>query len=359
MIPLEKIKNIVLRYEKLENELASRETSKEDFVKKSKEYSSIGEVINEAKNYIAFEKEKMDLEKIIEDKKSDKEMTQLAKNELSDLLKKKENNEKILKVYLLPKDEADSKNAILEIRAGTGGLEATLFVADLYKMYDKVCLNNKWSSEIINISKSDAGGFKEVILLIKGNNIYSFLKYESGVHRVQRVPETETQGRVHTSAATVAVLPEAEDVDVKINDKDLRIDVFRSSGPGGQSVNTTDSAVRITHLPTGIVVSQQDEKSQHKNRAKAMKILRSRVYEFEREKKEKERSKDRKSQIGSGDRSERIRTYNFPQGRVTDHRINLTLHKLEEFLSGDAFEELSQNLRIQDQEKKLANLNTK
>ena len=261
-----------------------------------------------------------------------------------------------MKIFLLPKDEADRKNAILEIRAGTGGLEATLFVADLFKMYEKVCLNNKWSFEIINLSKSDAGGFKEVILLIKGINIYSFLKFESGVHRVQRVPDTETQGRVHTSAATIAVLPEAEEVDVKINEKDLRVDVFRSSGPGGQSVNRTDSAVRITHLPTGIVVSQQDEKSQHKNRAKAMKILRSRVYEAEREKKDKERSKDRKSQIRSGDRSERISTYNFPQGRVTDHRINLTLHKLEEFLNGDAFEELSQNLRIQDQENKLANL---
>ena len=356
MIPVEKIKQIVKTYETLEKELASPNLEKKDFVKKSKEYSILGEVIKEAKSYINFEKEKKELEKITEDKKSDKEMIQLAKNELNQLSNKTEEYEKILKVFLLPKDEADVKNAILEIRAGTGGLEATLFVADLYKMYEKVCLKKKWSFEIINISKSDAGGFKEVILLIKGNNIYSFLKYESGVHRVQRVPETETQGRVHTSAATVAVLPEAEDVDVKINEKDLRIDVFRSSGPGGQSVNTTDSAVRITHIPSGTVVSQQDEKSQHKNRAKAMKILRSRVYEAERKKKDQERSKDRKSQIGTGDRSERIRTYNFPQGRVTDHRINLTLHKLEEFLSGDAFEEIAQNLRIQDQEIKLANL---
>nr|AAR37562.1 peptide chain release factor 1 [uncultured marine bacterium 313] len=356
MIPLEKIQQIVNTYKTLEKELASSDIGKKDFVKKSKEYSGIGEIIDEAKGYLDFEKEKLELDKIIEDKKSDKEMIQLVKSELNELLKKKQSYEKILKVYLLPKDEADSKNAIVEIRAGTGGLEATLFVADLYKMYEKVCLNKKWSFEIINLSKSEAGGFKEVILLIKGANIYSFLKFESGVHRVQRVPETETQGRVHTSAATVAVLPEAEEVDVKIEDKDLRIDVFRSTGAGGQSVNTTDSAVRITHIPTGIVVTNQDEKSQHKNRAKGMKILRSRIYESEREKKEKERSRDRKNQIGTGDRSERIRTYNFPQGRVTDHRINLTIHKLQEFLNGDAFEELGQNLRIQDQEIKLANL---
>ncbi len=356
MIPIEKVRLIVKTYETLEKELASGSIDKKDFVKKSKEYSSIGEVINEAKGYVNFEKEREDLKKIIDDKGSDEEMRKLAESELDQLSKKKDEYEKKLKIYLLPKDEADGKNAILEIRAGTGGLEATLFVADLFKMYEKVCLKKKWTLEIINISKSDAGGFKEVILLIKGTDIYSFLKFESGVHRVQRVPETETQGRVHTSAATVAVLPEAEEVDIKINEKDLRIDVFRSGGPGGQSVNTTDSAVRITHLPTGTVVSQQDEKSQHKNRAKAMKILRSRVYDAERAKKDKERSKERKNQIGSGDRSERIRTYNFPQGRITDHRINLTLHKLEEFLSGDAFEELSQNLRIQDQEIKLANL---
>jgi peptide chain release factor 1 len=356
MIPVEKVKSIADTYETLEKELASGNIDKKDFVRKSKEYSKIGEIIKEARGYVSFKKEREELLKIIDEENGDKEIKGLATKELEELLKKKEGYEKILKIYLLPKDEADGKNAILEIRAGTGGLEATLFVADLYKMYEKLCSIKKWEFEIINISKSEAGGYKEVIVLIKGTDIYSFLKYESGVHRVQRVPDTETQGRIHTSAATVAVLPEAEEVDIKINEKDLRVDVFRSGGPGGQSVNTTDSAVRITHLPTGTVVSQQDEKSQHKNRAKAMKILRSRVYEAEREKKDKERSKDRKSQIGSGDRSERIRTYNFPQGRVTDHRINLTLHKLEEFLNGDAFEELSQSLRLQDQEIKLANL---
>jgi len=356
MIPIEKVKSVIDTYSKLEKDLASNSVDKKDFVAKSKEYSSIGEIINEARGYISFENERKDLQKIIDEKDGDEEMLKLVEKELSSLSKNKEIYEKKLKVFLLPKDEADGKNAILEIRAGTGGLEATLFVADLYKMYEKVCLIKKWSLEIINISKSEAGGFKEVILLIEGTDIYSFLKYESGVHRVQRVPETETQGRVHTSAATVAVLPEAEEVDIKINEKDLRIDVFRAGGPGGQSVNTTDSAVRITHLPTGTVVSQQDEKSQHKNKAKAMKVLRSRIYENEREKKDKERSKDRKNQIGTGDRSERIRTYNFPQGRITDHRINLTLHKLTDFLNGDAFEELSQNLRLQDQEIKLANL---
>jgi len=242
------------------------------------------------------------------------------------------------------------------MRAGTGGLEASLFAADLFKMYEKVSHKKKWIVELISISRSEAGGLKEVIASVQGSNIYSTLKYESGVHRVQRVPDTETQGRVHTSAATVAVLPEAEEIDLKINESDLRIDVFRAGGPGGQSVNTTDSAVRITHIPTGLSVSQQDEKSQHKNKAKGMKILRARLYELERSRIEQERSQDRKSKIGTGDRSERIRTYNFPQGRVTDHRINLTLHKLEEFLEGEAFDEMIESLTLQAQEESLSNL---
>ena len=298
----------------------------------------------------------MDLEKIINDKSNDQDMRDLANLELSQLIEKNEKIKKKLILFLLPKDEADKKNAIIEIRAGTGGLEASLFASDLFKMYEKVSHKKKWNIELISISRSEAGGLKEVIASIKGTNIYSTLKYESGVHRVQRVPDTETQGRVHTSAATVAVLPEAEEVDLKINDADLRIDVFRAGGPGGQSVNTTDSAVRITHIPSGLSVSQQDEKSQHKNKAKGMKILRSRLYELERNRIDQERSKDRKSKIGTGDRSERIRTYNFPQGRVTDHRINLTLHKLDEFLEGEIFDEMIESLTLQAQEESLSNL---
>tara|TARA_Y100001970_G_scaffold287488_1_gene412280 strand:- start:62 stop:1135 length:1074 start_codon:yes stop_codon:yes gene_type:complete len=357
MIPKAKVEEIVSKHSTLEKELSSGNIDSKNYAKKSKEYSDLGNIINIAKDYLKFDDDKNGLEQILNDKKSDKEMISLAEKELSNLLKKKELNEKKLKIFLLPKDSDDQKNAIVEIRAGTGGLEATLFCADLFRMYEKVCSKKKWKIEIINISKSEAGGFKEVIFQVNGSNIYSYLKYESGVHRVQRVPSTETQGRVHTSAATVAVLPEVEEVDIKINDVDLRIDVFRSGGPGGQSVNTTDSAVRITHIPSGTVVSQQDEKSQHKNKAKALKILRARVYESEKIKKEKERSSNRKSQIGSGDRSERIRTYNFPQGRVTDHRINLTLHKLDEFLNGEIHEEMNEGLRLKEQDLKLKNLN--
>ena len=356
MIPTDKVREIISRHKLLEKELSSDKIDKKNFAKISKEYSDLNEILNNAEQYLSFDEIERDLNKIINDNLSDQEMVKLAKLELDELNEKKKLNEKKLKLFLLPKDEADAKNAIIEIRAGTGGLEASLFAADLFKMYEKVSNKKKWLLELISISKSDAGGLKEVIASIKGRNIYSSLKFESGVHRVQRVPETETQGRVHTSAATVAVLPEAEDVDVKIDDKDLRIDVFRSSGPGGQSVNTTDSAVRITHLPSGIVVSQQDEKSQIRNKEKGLKILRSRIYELERKKLEDARSKDRKSKIGTGDRSERIRTYNFPQGRVTDHRINLTLHKLEEFMEGEVFDEIIENLSLHAQEEELKNL---
>ena len=357
MIPLEKIEAIVSKYNTIEKELSSGNINPKNYAQKSKEYSDLGSVIKYAKEYLKFNSEKEDLEQITKDASSDKEMIILAEKELTSLQDKKIDYEKKLKVFLLPKDTDDNKNAIVEIRAGTGGLEATLFCSNLFKMYEKVCAKKKWKMEIINISKSEAGGFKEVIFLVNGDNIYSYLKYESGVHRVQRVPSTETQGRIHTSAATVAVLPEAEEVDIQIKESDLRIDVFRAGGPGGQSVNTTDSAVRITHIPSGVVVSQQDEKSQHKNKAKALKILRARVYDVEKLKKDKERSSNRKSQIGSGDRSERIRTYNFPQGRVTDHRINLTLHKLEEFLSGEIHEEMNEELRLKEQDLKLKNLN--
>ena len=357
MIPKNKIEAIIAKHNSIEKELSSGDIDPKTYAQKSKEYSDLGSIIDCAKEFLNFDEEHKDLEQIIKDQSSDKEMILLAEKELTTLKNKKIDYENKLKVFLLPKDRDDQKNAIVEIRAGTGGLEATLFCSDLFKMYEKVCSKKKWKMEIINISKSEAGGYKEVIFLVNGLNIYSYLKYESGVHRVQRVPETETQGRVHTSAATVAVLPEAEEVDIQIKDSDLRIEVFRAGGPGGQSVNTTDSAVRITHKPTGVVVSQQDEKSQHKNKAKALKILRARVYEAEKRKKDSERSENRKNQIGSGDRSERIRTYNFPQGRVTDHRINLTLHKLEEFLSGEIHEEMNEGLRLKEQDLKLQGLN--
>ena len=356
MIPQKTIEDLLKKHNTLEKDLSSGNIDKKNFAEKSKEYSDLNEIIEDAKNYISFEKNKLELEKILSDQKSDEDLKNMAELELNDLKINHEKNEKKLKLFLIPKDEADKKNAIIEIRAGTGGLEASLFAADLFKMYEKVSNKKKWLLELISISKSEAGGLKEVIASIKGSNIYSTLKYESGVHRVQRVPDTETQGRVHTSAATVAVLPEAEEVDLQIKETDLRIDVFRAGGPGGQSVNTTDSAVRITHIPTGLSVSQQDEKSQHKNKAKGMKILRARLYELERSRIDQERSKERKSKIGTGDRSERIRTYNFPQGRVTDHRINLTLHKLEEFLEGEIFDEMIESLTLKAQEESLSNL---
>ncbi len=355
MIPHKTIEELINKHSLLEKDLSSSKIDKKLFAEKSKEYADLNEIIQNAKKYISYKKDRLEIQKILEDKSSDEELIRMAETELNNLKLEHENNEKKLRLFLLPKDEADKKNAIIEIRAGTGGLEASLFASDLFKMYEKISHKKKWNVELISISKSEAGGLKEVIASIKGSDIYSTLKYESGVHRVQRVPDTETQGRVHTSAATVAVLPEAEEVDLKINDTDLRVDVFRAGGPGGQSVNTTDSAVRITHIPTGISVSQQDEKSQHKNKSKGMKILRSRLYELERSRIDKERSQDRKSKIGTGDRSERIRTYNYPQGRVTDHRINLTLHKLEEFLEGEIFDEMIEALTLKAQEESLNN----
>ena len=335
MIPIDKVENIVSRFNELESILAKPDLKKDEFVSNSKEYSNLNEIISYAKDYLKVLDDLKSTKNILEDKSTDKEFYEMADKELKDLKQQEEECVKRLKVFLLPKDEADEKNAIIEIRAGTGGMEAALFAADLFNMYQKVAVLNGWKVEIINLSNSEGGGYKEIIASIVGRNVFSKLKFESGVHRVQRVPDTETQGRIHTSAATVAVLPEAEEVDVKINDADLRIDVFRSSGPGGQSVNTTDSAVRVTHIPSGIVVSQQDEKSQHKNKDKALTVLRSRLYEMELAKKQEEDAKKRNSQVSSGDRSAKIRTYNYPQGRVTDHRIGLTLYDLDGVMNGN------------------------
>ena len=355
-IPLDKLESILDRSSELERSL-SNELSSEDYVKLSKEYSEIEPLKNAIIDWKKFQIESEELTDIINDETSDSEMLDLAKNELEELKKSIHNIEESIQLMLLPKDKADANDVILEIRAGTGGDEAAIFAGDLYRMYQRYSDLNKWKTQIMALSDGDVGGYKEIILSISGENVFSKLKFESGVHRVQRVPATESSGRIHTSAATVAVLPEPEDVDVDVQDKDIRIDVFRASGPGGQSVNTTDSAVRITHLPSGIVVSQQDEKSQHKNKAKAMKILRARLYEAERDKQLQERAEDRKGQVGSGDRSERIRTYNYPQGRVTDHRINLTLHKLETILEGQDLVGLIEALITEEKARQLSQQN--
>lgn len=352
----ENLDRVVSRHQELEALMSSSTPpSADEFAKMSKEYAELRPVVEAISNLREAKQEIGDLAEMMTDTDSDADMKAMAEEEFSILKAKIPDLEKRLQVMLLPRDAADSKNAILEVRAGTGGEEAGLFAADLFRMYQRYAEARKWKFEIMSLSETGVGGYKEAFASVSGSDVFARLKFESGVHRVQRVPSTESSGRIHTSAATVAVMPEAEEVDIKIEDKDLRIDVFRASGPGGQSVNTTDSAVRITHLPTGVVVSQQDEKSQHKNKAKAMRVLRSRIYEAERQKADAERAQNRKAQVGSGDRSERIRTYNFPERRVTDHRVNLTVHKLDSVMNGD-LEEIIDALTADDEARRLAEI---
>ncbi len=348
-----KLESILDNFSDLENKLNNMSSENfSEYAKLSKEYSDLKPLVESSKEYIKLQKELDDTEELI--LSNDIELKREAENEKERLKKRILNLEDELKFMLIPKDASDERNAIIEIRAGTGGEEAALFASDLLRMYAKYSELKNWKTEVMDISQTDHNGVKEVILNVSGKDVFGNLKFESGTHRVQRVPQTESGGRVHTSAATVAVLPEANDIDVEIQEKDLRIDIFRSSGPGGQSVNTTDSAVRITHEPTGVVAQCQDEKSQHKNKAKAMKVLRSRIFEIETKKKEDERALERKTQVGTGDRSERIRTYNFPQGRVTDHRISLTLYKLEQILNGEFLDEIISGLIADSNIKKLS-----
>ncbi len=348
-----KLENILANFQNLEKRLSNMSSDNfNEYAKLSKEYSDLKPLVVKSKEFLKLQNELSDTEDLISE--DDLEIKKEAEEEKERLKKQIAKLEDDLKIMLIPKDASDERNAIVEIRAGTGGEEAALFASDLLRMYAKFSELKNWKTEIMDISQTDHNGVKEVILNVSGKDVFGNLKFESGTHRVQRVPQTESGGRVHTSAATVAVLPEANDVDVDIQEKDLRIDIFRSSGPGGQSVNTTDSAVRITHVPTGIVAQCQDEKSQHKNKAKAMKVLRSRIFEIETKKKEDERALERKSQVGSGDRSERIRTYNFPQGRVTDHRISLTLYKLEQILNGEFLDEIISGLITDSNIRKMA-----
>ncbi len=353
-ISLDRIVSIEAKRHELSDAMAAGNLSAEEFVRLSKEYAQIEPVAAAAREVRRLRAERESLTVMTKD--ADEDLRSMAAEELIDIEAALPLAERALAVHLLPRDSADERAAMLEVRAGTGGDEAALFAGDLMRMYQRFSEERGWKFELINSSGSDVGGYKEAVASIAGSGVFARLKFESGVHRVQRVPATESGGRIHTSAATVAVLPEAEEVDVVINDADLRIDVYRSSGPGGQSVNTTDSAVRITHLPTGLVVIQQDEKSQHKNKAKALKVLRTRLYELERRRLADERAGTRRSMVGSGDRSERIRTYNFPQGRVTDHRINLTLHKLDAILEGPGLEELTEALIAEDEAERLAGL---
>jgi peptide chain release factor 1 len=350
----EPLAKVARRFDELRDLLASGQTSGEAFVKASQDYAALEPVADAIAAWRRAEAEIADLKEMAA--QGEAEMRELAFEELAEAERRLPSLQKDVLLALLPRDEADEKNAILEVRAGTGGEEAALFAASLFEMYKRHAALAGWRFETLEVSETGLGGYKEASASIIGRNVFRRLKFESGVHRVQRVPATEAQGRIHTSAATVAVLPEAEEVDVALDEKDLRIEVFRSSGPGGQSVNTTDSAVRITHLPTGLTVSQQDEKSQHKNKAKALKVLRARLYDMERQRRMDERAADRKSQVGSGDRSERIRTYNFPQGRVTDHRVNLTLYgKIDRFMAGEIDEALDA-LAAWDEAERLAGL---
>ncbi len=357
MIADEKIDQLIARFEALESEMAeSAELSGAAFASLSKEYANLQPVVEIGRQIRQYRRETTELQDLLNDPETDVDMRRMTEEEIRTIKDALPDAERQLQILLLPRDKADEKGAILELRAGTGGDEAALFAGDLFRMYQRYAENRGWKVEILSASESSVGGFKEVIALFAGPGVFSRLKYESGVHRVQRVPDTESGGRIHTSAATVAVLPEAEEVDIEINDKDLRIDVYRASGAGGQHVNKTDSAVRITHIPSGIVVAQQDETSQHKNKAKAMKILRARMYEIERARQEAERSDSRRSQIGSGDRSERIRTYNFPQNRITDHRINLTIHKLDQMLQGEGLDEIIDALTAEEQASLMADM---
>jgi len=355
-ISAQRIAQIEARKDELQNAMAAPNLAADAFVKLSKDYAEIEPVAAAAREVRRLRAELDVMTGMLEDREAEAEIRELAAEEAETIRRRLPEAERALALKLLPRDAADDRPAMLEIRAGTGGDEAALFAGDLFRMYQRYAETQGWRVELISANASDVGGFKEVVASVTGQGVFARLKFESGVHRVQRVPATESGGRIHTSAATVAVLPEAEDVDVQIDDKDLRIDVYRSSGPGGQSVNTTDSAVRITHLPTGLIVIQQDEKSQHKNKAKALKVLRTRLYEAERERLASERAGARKSMVGSGDRSERIRTYNFPQGRVTDHRINLTLHRLDEILAGPGLDELIAALIAEDEAERLASL---
>ena len=354
MVSNEQIDRILARAKELEHLMAQGDADADAYVAMSKEYAELAPIAKGAAELRALQDELDDLEALLGDAETDDEMRQLAEAERADLQARAPELGRKLQILLLPKDAADDKSAILEVRAGTGGEEAALFAGDLFRMYQRYAELHGWTFEPLNLSETDLGGLKEAAVSISGKGVFARLKFESGVHRVQRVPETESGGRIHTSAATVAVLPEAEEIDVDIEDKDLRIDTFRAQGAGGQHVNTTDSAIRITHLPTGFVVSCQDEKSQHKNKAKAMKILRAKLYDFQREAQDAERAADRRDQVGSGDRSERVRTYNFPQGRVTDHRVNLTLYKLDKMMTGEATDEIIDALIADDQARHLA-----